>query len=40
MTEDGFQSAEALPVDQTVTKPKRKRDNKTQVCDCIMTIAF
>ena len=38
-TDDGVQSAEALPAIQIEAKPKRKRDNKTQVCDCVITIA-
>ena len=38
MTENGFQSAEAVV--QIETKPKRKRDNTTQVSNCILTIAF
>ena len=37
-TEDGVQLAEALPAVQIEAKPKRKRDNKTQVCDCVITI--
>ena len=38
LPEDAFEAASAGV--QTEPKPKRKRDNKTQVCDSVATITF